>query len=350
MPLAPGAKLDDYEVLGLIGAGGMGEVYRARDLVLKREVAIKVLPTTVAQDLDRLQRFEQEAQAAAALNHSNILAIYRLGVFEGSPYLVSELLKGETLRQLMQRGRIPLRKIIDYGIQIARGLAAAHDRGIVHRDLKPENLFITQDNQVKILDFGLAKLIQRQPEFETADLTRVNATEAGFVMGTIGYMAPEQVRGTGIDHRADIFAVGTLLYEMLTGKRAFQQPSAADTMVAILNEDPPAISQIVPPIPPGMQRVVHRCLEKKPEQRFQSASDLAFALEALSDSGGMPAPPFTETITSAAPALATVISTASVPTTPAISVAGAQRNHNVGRSAAWLAGAVTLLVLAAVGY
>lgn len=341
MPLAPGAKLDDYEVLGLIGAGGMGEVYRARDLVLKREVAIKVLPATVAQDLDRLQRFEQEAQAAAALNHSNILAIYRLGVFEGSPYLVSELLKGETLRQVMQRGPIPLRKIIDYGIQIARGLSAAHERGIVHRDLKPENLFITQDGQVKILDFGLAKLVQRHFEAESADLTRVNATEPGFVMGTIGYMAPEQVRGAGIDHRADIFAVGTLLYEMLTGSRAFQHPSAAETMVAVLSEDPKPISQIVSAIPLGMQRVVHRCLEKKPEQRFQSASDLAFALEALSDSGGVPAP-----------AQVTVTSVTSVTSmAPAAQVAApTPRSRNLGRVSAWLAGTVALLALAAWGY
>jgi serine/threonine protein kinase/Tol biopolymer transport system component len=285
MPLAAGTKLDGYEILGLLGAGGMGEVYRARDPALKREVAIKVLPSFVSQDPDRLRRFEQEAQAAAALNQPNILAVHQFGTFEGAPYLVSELLEGSTLRQLLQRGPIPIRKAIDYGIQIAHGLAAAHDKGIVHRDLKPENLFVTKDGHIKILDFGLAKLMQRQPEPDGIGPTKTHGTDPGMVMGTVGYMAPEQVRGKPVDHRADIFAFGAILYEVLSGKRAFQRSTSAETMTAILNDDPPAISQIVQASPPGLQRVVHRCLEKNPEQRFQSASDLAFALEALSDSG-----------------------------------------------------------------
>jgi len=285
MPLIPGAKLDGYEVLGLLGAGGMGEVYRARDPVLKREVAIKVLPPFVSQNPDRLRRFEQEAQAAAALNHPNILAVYHFGAFEGAPYLVSELLVGETLRQQLERGPLPVRKAIDTGVQIAHGMAAAHDKGIVHRDLKPENLFVTKDGRVKILDFGMAKLTQPHADSDAPGTTATHATEPGVVMGTAGYMSPEQVRGRTVDHRGDIFAFGAILYEMLAGKRAFQRSTSADTMAAILNEDPPGVSQIVQSTPLGLQRVVHRCLEKNPEQRFQSGSDLAFALEALSESG-----------------------------------------------------------------
>lgn len=284
MHLSPGTKLDGYEVLGLLGAGGMGEVYRARDPLLKREVAIKILPSFVSRNPDRLRRFEQEAQAAAALNHPNILAIYFFGVFDGAPYLVSELLVGETLRHQLQRGPLPVRKAIDYGVQIAHGIAAAHEKGIVHRDLKPENLFITQDGRVKILDFGLAKLTQTQDEIDPTSPTVASATEPGVVLGTAGYMAPEQVRGQPVDHRADIFAFGAILYEMLAGTRAFQRSTSADTMAAILNEYPPSISQLAQNTPQGLQRVVHRCLEKNPEQRFQSASDLAFALEALSES------------------------------------------------------------------
>jgi eukaryotic-like serine/threonine-protein kinase len=288
MHLTPGALLDGYEILDLIGAGGMGEVYRARDPILRREVAIKVLPVFVSQQPDRLRRFEQEAQAAAALNHPNILAIHRFGVFEGSPYLVSELLEGNTLRQILEHGPLAVRKAIDYGVQIARGVAAAHEKGIVHRDLKPENLFVTKDGRIKILDFGLAKLTQAQSEPQSgsdAPTATHHATELGLVMGTIGYMAPEQVRGQAVDHRTDIFALGAVLYEMVAGKRAFQRSTSADTMSAILNEDPPAISQIVRTAPLGLQRVIQRCLEKNPEQRFQSASDLSFALESSSDSG-----------------------------------------------------------------
>jgi serine/threonine protein kinase/Tol biopolymer transport system component len=282
--------LGKFEVLSFLGAGGMGEVYRARDSALKREVAIKVLPASVSRDPERLARFEHEAQAAAALNHPNILAVHQFGVFEGAPYLVSELLTGESLRQVLQRGPLPFRKAVAYGVQIAHGFAAAHDHGVVHRDLKPENLFVTKDGRVKILDFGLAKLIQHRPESgDGGTPTQTIGTSPGMVMGTAGYMSPEQVRGNTVDHRTDIFAFGAVLYEMLSGKRAFQRQTSAETMSAVLNEDPPAISQTAATIPPALQRLVHRCLEKNAEQRFQSASDLAFALEALSDSGSTPA-------------------------------------------------------------
>ena len=280
MALAAGTKLDGYEVLSLLGEGGMGEVYRARDPVLKRDVAIKVLPKFVSQDPDRMRRFQQEAQAAAALNHPNILAVYQLGHFEGTTYLVSELLEGGTLRQELTHGALPPRKAIDYGVQIAHGLSVAHDKGIVHRDLKPENIFITRDARAKILDFGLAKLTL--PE-DGETVTGKNQTTPGQVMGTAGYMAPEQVRGEAVDHRADIFAFGAILYELVTRQRAFKKPTSAETMTAILHEDPPAISLTTVGISPGLLRIVQRCLEKKPERRFQSASDLAFALEALSD-------------------------------------------------------------------
>lgn len=283
MPWSTGTKLDGYEILGMLGAGGMGEVYRARDPQLQRDVAIKVLPSFTSADADRLRRFQQEAQAAAALNHPNILAVFQMGTFQGAPYLVSELLEGSTLRPLLQSGPLPMRKAIDFGVQIARGLAAAHEKGIVHRDLKPENLFVTRDGRLKILDFGLARMVRRGGP-DSADATLTNATEPGMVMGTVGYMAPEQVRGEAVDHRADIFAFGAILYEMLTGTRTFRKPTSAETMTAILKEDPQPISQVLPNTPPGLQRVVHRCLEKNPEQRFHSAHDLAFALEALSDS------------------------------------------------------------------
>jgi len=238
MALAAGTKLDGYEVLSLLGEGGMGEVYRARDPVLKRDVAIKVLPQFVSQDPDRMRRFQQEAQAAAALNHPNILAVYQLGHFEGTTYLVSELLEGGTLRQELTHGALPPRKAIDYGVQIAHGLAAAHDKGIVHRDLKPENIFITRDARAKILDFGLAKLTL--PE-DGETVTAKDQTTPGQVMGTAGYMAPEQVRGEAVDHRADIFAFGAILYELVTRQRAFKKPTSAETMTAILHEEPPAV-------------------------------------------------------------------------------------------------------------
>jgi serine/threonine protein kinase/TolB-like protein/Tfp pilus assembly protein PilF len=282
--LSKGTRVGDYEIQSLLGTGGMGEVYRARDLRLRRDVAIKVLPSFVSSDPERLRRFEQEATAAAALNHPNILAVYQMGTHESAPYLVSELLEGETLREQIKRGRLAVRKAIDYAVQIARGLAAAHEKGIVHRDLKPENSFVTKDGRVKILDFGLAKLMKPLPGSEHSAPTLGGKTEPGTVMGTVGYMAPEQVRGQATDHRADLFAFGAILYEMLSGKRAFQKPTSPETMTAILNEDPPGISQLVSNLPPALQRVVNRCLEKNPEQRFQSASDLAFALESISGS------------------------------------------------------------------
>jgi eukaryotic-like serine/threonine-protein kinase len=283
--LPPGTKLGDYEVQSLLGMGGMGEVYRARDTRLRRDVAIKVLPSSLLHDAERLRRFEQEARATAALNHPNILAIFQLGTYEGAPYMVSELLEGETLREQLKRGRLALRKTVECGVQIARGLAAAHEKGIAHRDLKPENLFVTKDGRIKILDFGLAKLMQAQPNGRQSAPTLGNRTEEGMLMGTVGYMAPEQVRGQTADHRTDIFAFGTILYEVLTGKRAFQKPTSVETMNAILNEEPASIHMLVPAIPLALQRIVERCLEKNPEQRFQSAQDLAFALEALSDAG-----------------------------------------------------------------
>ena len=287
--ITKGTRLGDYEVQSLLGSGGMGEVYRARDLRLARDVAIKVLPTFLSFDPERLRRFEQEARAAAALNHPNILAVFQMGTYEGAPYLVSELLEGLTLREHVRRGALPIRKAIDYAIQIAHGLAAAHDKGVVHRDLKPENLFVTKDGRVKILDFGLAKLTQPKTEDTTATLTldqkTDQQTEPGMVLGTVGYMSPEQVRGEAADHRADIFAFGATLYEMLSGRRAFQGQTAADRMGAILRDDPPGLLQLVHEVPPALERIVRRCLEKTPEQRFHAASDLAFALESLSDRG-----------------------------------------------------------------
>jgi len=283
MALTAGTILGQYEIRSTLGAGGMGEVYRAHDSRLDREVAIKVLPESLTSDPDRLRRFEQEARAAAALNHPNILAVYQMATEGNLSYMVTELLDGETLRERLRHGGNPLRKAIDYAVQIAHGLAAAHDKGITHRDLKPENLFVTKDGRVKILDFGLAKLTQPR-ETSEVEATVGLATEPGVVMGTVGYMSPEQVRGKVIDHRTDIFAFGTVLYEMVTGKQTFRKPTSAETMTAILNDEPPSISQIASTSPPGLQRVVHRCLEKSPEQRFQSASDMAFALEALSDS------------------------------------------------------------------
>jgi serine/threonine protein kinase len=293
MALPSGTKLGGYEIIAPLGAGGMGEVYRARDPQLGRDVAIKILPSFLSRDADRLRRFEQEARAAAALNHPNILVVYQFGSHDGAPYLVSELLEGHTLREILMRGPVAVRKAVDYAIQTAHGLAAAHEKGIVHRDLKPENLFLTKDGRIKILDFGLAKVIDTPRSAEPTTPTMTEGTEPGVVLGTAGYMAPEQVRGDVADGRADLFALGSILHEMLTGKRAFHKPTSAETMSAILNEEPPPISQLVPSIPPALQKVVHRCLEKTPQQRFHSASDLAFALEALSDSGSGSTAPFT---------------------------------------------------------
>jgi eukaryotic-like serine/threonine-protein kinase len=261
MGLLPGARLGPYEITGLIGAGGMGEVYRGHDPRLDRAVAIKVLAGDFSADAQRVQRFEQEARAAATLNNPHIVAVHDVGQHEGVPYIVSELLEGETLRQRLHGGPVPPRKAIEYAIQIARGLSTAHDKGIIHRDLKPENIFITLDGRAKILDFGLAKLIEPDTPFahsgpHTASVTRLRTaapdTVPGVVLGTIGYMSPEQVRGTTADHRADIFAFGAILYEMLSGQRAFTGATPADTMTAILKEDPPDLPAAERHIPPGL--------------------------------------------------------------------------------------------------
>jgi serine/threonine-protein kinase len=284
MRLTPGARLGPYEIVSLLGSGGMGEVYKGRDPRLAREVAVKVLPSAFSADPERLIRFEQEARAAAALSHPNIVAVYDVGHDDGAPYIVSELLDGETLRDRLSGAQLPVRKAVEYAIQIARGLSAAHERGIIHRDLKPENIFTTTDGRVKILDFGLAKLTQAEPAVALSSVlpTAAPQTTPGIVLGTVGYMSPEQVRGVTADHRADIFAFGVILYEMLSGRRAFRGETAMDTLTAILKEDPPDLPSAERHIPPALERIVDRCMEKNPSARFKSADDLAFALEAFS--------------------------------------------------------------------
>jgi TolB-like protein len=281
MALESGSRLGPYEVVGLLGSGSMGEVYRARDPRLEREVAIKVLPEEIA-DRRHLRRFEQEARAAGALNHPNVLAVYDVGTHHGAPYVVSELLEGHTLKVRLANGALPVGKAVDHALQIAHGLAAAHDKGIVHRDLKPDNVFITEDGRVKILDFGLAKLTRPAPLVQ-GEVQRIatHATESGVVLGTVGFMSPEQVRGETVDHRSDIFSFGAVLYEMLSGVRAFRGDSAVETMNAILKEDPPEVSR-TSRISPGLAGLVRRCLEKRAGDRFHSAHDLALALEAAS--------------------------------------------------------------------
>jgi len=281
MALAAGTKLGPYEIQSPLGAGGMGEVYRARDPRLQRDVAVKVLPAFVSRDPDRVRRFEQEARATGALNHPNIVAVFDVGSCEGVPYLVTELLEGSSLRARMA-GPIPARKVTDYGVQIAHGLAAAHDKGIVHRDLKPENIFLCRDGRAKILDFGLAKLTGPEPSDATVtNLGGIGHTGSGIVLGTAGYMSPEQVRGERADSRSDIFSFGVVVYEALSGQRAFTGSTAADRASAILKEDPPDLRACGLNIPPALARIVHRCLEKNPQERFESARDLAFHLETL---------------------------------------------------------------------
>jgi Tol biopolymer transport system component len=293
MSLATATKLGPYEIVSLIGSGGMGEVYRARDQRLGRDVAIKILPASFAADADRLRRFEQEARAVAALNHPNILAVHDIGQDNGTRYIVCELLEGESLRAVLTRGPLSHRKAIDYGTQIAHGLAAAHSKDIAHRDLKPDNIFITREGRVKILDFGLAKTVVTDTQAtQLGTLTSDPATGVGTVVGTAGYMSPEQVRGAAVDCRTDIFSFGTVLYEMLTGVRAFKRDTTAETMTAILHDDPPDYPPDGRPLPPAFDRIVHHCLEKSPEQRFQSARDLAFDLESITSmtsSGGLAA-------------------------------------------------------------
>lgn len=285
MPLSSGTKLGSYQILASVGAGGMGEVYRARDSRLERDVAIKILPEHIATEADAQQRFARESKALAALSHPNIVSIFDFGAESGTVYAVMELLEGETLRQRLQRGPLSATKAAEIAMCIADGLAAAHSKGIVHRDLKPENIFLTREGRVKILDFGLARMRQSvSDEAPTMDYG-TNRTSPGTVLGTTGYMAPEQVRGHGTDGRTDIFALGCVLYEMVTGRRAFRRDSGADTMAAILNEEPPAMADSGRLVPPALEGIVHHCLEKNPEERFQSARDLAFALRSATSGG-----------------------------------------------------------------
>jgi len=282
-----GKILGHYRVIEKIGSGGMGEVYRASDQRLGRDVALKILKPSLAHDQDRLRRFEQEARAAAALSHPNIVAIYDIGMHDGAPYIVSELLEGQTLRERLLNGPIPRRQAIDYARQIAQGLTAAHEKRIVHRDLKPENLFLTKDGRIKILDFGIAKLLNSAFDSEAGEAGSIASmttqTRSGSLLGTIAYMSPEQLRGKAVDHRTDIFSFGAIFYEMLTGKRAFAGETQVDTMSLILKEDPPEMIREGQDIPAAFEQVVRHCLEKEPENRFQSARDLAFALSTLAE-------------------------------------------------------------------
>jgi eukaryotic-like serine/threonine-protein kinase len=281
MTLAPGTRLGPYEILAPLGAGGMGEVYRARDGKLDRIVALKVLPERVAMDAEALGRFEREAKAVAALSHPNILAIHDFGSDAGTTYAAMELLEGDTLRARLQSGALPVRKAGEIAVQVANGLAAAHDRGIVHRDLKPENVFITHEGRVKILDFGLARATTPlADQGATVPLSKLAPTSPGIIVGTVGYMAPEQIQGLPVDPRSDLFALGVVLFEMITGKRAFERDTAPETMTAILREDPPAMTTATGEVLPALETVVRRCLEKRADERFQSARDLAFAIEA----------------------------------------------------------------------
>ncbi len=289
MTLASGTRLGPYEISSKLGAGGMGEVYRARDTRIGRDVALKILPSIFSQDADRLRRFEQEARTAGLLNHPNLLAIYDVGKENESPYIVSELLEGETLREKLRAGALPTRRVIEYGMQLASGLAAAHDKGIIHRDLKPENLFLTKEGRLKILDFGLAKLHLPEPallEGQSQLGTIASESIPGMILGTVGYMSPEQVRGLATDQRSDIFAFGAVFYEMLTGNRAFAGSTPADTLSAILQKDPPDLSQSSSGAFPALERILRHCMEKEPERRFQSARDVVFALEAVSGTSG----------------------------------------------------------------
>jgi eukaryotic-like serine/threonine-protein kinase len=279
-----GEKLSHYKILSALGAGGMGEVFLAEDTRLNRKVAIKVLPADFAADADRVRRFEQEARATSALNHPNILIVYDIGTHNGSSFIVAELLEGEELRERLNDGAISQRKAVEYACQIVSGLAAAHERGIVHRDLKPENIFITKDDRIKILDFGLAKLkpAPLAGEADSEASTRKPLTNPGVVMGTVSYMSPEQARGAAVDHRSDIFLFGVILYEMLCGKKPFAGDSVVETLNAILKTEAPELDGDKTKVSPALEKIMRRCLEKKPEHRFHSAHDLGFALEALS--------------------------------------------------------------------
>ncbi len=293
-----GKLLGNYEVLGKLGEGGMGEVWRARDERLQRTVAIKILPSDVAGDASRRARFEQEARALGAVNHPNIVAIYDIGQDDGRAYIVSELVDGESLRTVLDRGPIAVRKAIDIAGQIADGMAAAHALGIVHRDLKPENVMVTRTGQVKLLDFGLAKQVPVASGDKTATMA---LSQPGTVLGTAGYMSPEQVRAEPVDARSDIFSFGAMLYEMLTGRRAFQASSSVETMHAVLNAEPPEFDGELGKLPPALGTIVRRCLEKRPEQRFQSAADLAFALRSISGASATGTQPALQAVQPAQP-------------------------------------------------
>jgi serine/threonine protein kinase len=275
-PLA-GTQIGPYMVDGLVGRGGMGEVYRARDARLGRDVALKVLPSSYSLDRERLRRFEQEARAAGMLNHPNVLAVYDVGTHDGSPYLVSELLEGETLRDRLGDAPLDARTALAYAIQVVRGLTAAHERGIVHRDLKPENLFVTRDGRVKILDFGVAKLL-------ALDASASLQTASGVVVGTASYMSPEQAQGLRVDQRSDVFSFGAILYEMLAGRKAFGRPTPGETMGAIVEDEAPSLADAGAVVPPALEELLRTCLAKDPAGRFQSARDLAVALEAVASS------------------------------------------------------------------
>ncbi|HUP59564.1 MAG TPA: protein kinase [Thermoanaerobaculia bacterium] len=348
----------------------MGEVYRAHDPRLGRDVAIKVLPAEFSADSDRLRRFQQEARAAAALNHPNILAVYDLGTHDWAPYVVSELLAGMTLREALDRGPLPLRKAVDYAVQIANGLASAHEKGIVHRDLKPDNIFLTRDGRLKILDFGIAKLTapgvvgKSSGAGPDGPTFQIAATEPGMVLGTVGYMSPEQVRGEPVDQRSDLFSLGAIFHEMLTGTRAFKRNSSIETLGAILKEDPPDLTEVVPSIPPALERLVRRCLEKDREQRFQSARDLGFNLETLATMStsatlsGTPRPAVSAT--NVTPTMRQAAMTGTAAATPATGVAPAVRTTRTAafrppvkakpRVSPWLIGVLYVVSVAGAAY
>jgi eukaryotic-like serine/threonine-protein kinase len=287
MQLTRGSRVGVYEVIGLIGAGGMGEVYRARDTSLGRDVALKILTKTAIADPERQARFEREARAVAALSHPNIVSIYGFGIENGIAYAAIEWLEGQTLRDALANGPFPVRRVLDLGAQIALGLAAAHSKGVIHRDIKPENVFITPEGLVKLLDFGLARIASDALAGVTVETGRPLITGAGVFLGSVGYMSPEQVSGSPADHRSDVFSLGVVLFEMVAGQSPFRRDSVVETCNATLKEGPPEIATLRSDVPVSLERIVIRCLEKSPAERFQSARDLAFALSQLAVPSGV---------------------------------------------------------------